>query len=186
MHRSWDEPHIQAEPREGRPRHPGRDISDICTTSLIANRRPAVDELRHELDRRAIVFAGGAPAGADENDRCDPNGPPPAIRVRGLRHRYASGEVLRGLDLDVRHREVYAVLGPNGAGKTTTIEILEGFLTPTAGDVRVLGTDPATAPAAWRDRVGIVLQDSEPDPDLTVAQTLELYAGYHSRPRHAA
>jgi ABC-2 type transport system ATP-binding protein len=108
---------------------------------------------------------------------------PSAIRVRGLRHRYGDVEVLRGVDLDVRQGEVYALLGPNGAGKTTTVEILEGFVAAAAGDVRVLGTDPAAAPIAWRDRIGMVLRESEPDPGLTVEQTLELHEGYHSRPR---
>jgi ABC-2 type transport system ATP-binding protein len=107
----------------------------------------------------------------------------PAVHIRGLRHRYGDAEVLGGLDLDVRAGEVYALLGPNGAGKTTTVEILAGFVAATAGEVRVLGTDPAAAPVAWRDRIGIVLQESESDPGLTVEQALELYAGYHSHPR---
>src|SRR3954471_15537703 len=105
------------------------------------------------------------------------------IEVRGLRRAYGPLEAARGLDLQIARGEVYAFLGPNGAGKTTTVEILEGFGTPTAGHVRVLGSDPAHAPLAWRDRIGIMLQESAPDPGLTVRETLELYAGYHSRPR---
>src|SRR3954468_21276260 len=105
------------------------------------------------------------------------------IDVRGLRRAYGAVEAVRGLDLRIARGEVYALLGPNGAGKTTTVEILEGFRTPTAGHVRVLGSDPAHAPIAWRDRIGIVLQETAPDPGLTVRETLELYAGYHSRPR---
>src|SRR3954452_25575497 len=105
------------------------------------------------------------------------------IEVRGLRRAYGAVEAVRGLDLRIARGEVYALLGPNGAGKTTTVEILEGFRTPTAGHVRVLGSDPAHAPIAWRDRIGIMLQESAPDPGLTVRETLELYAGYHSRPR---
>ncbi len=69
----------------------------------------------------------------------------PAITVRGLTMRYGRREVLRGIDLTVRHGEVLALLGPNGAGKTTTVEILEGFRTPTGGHVEVLGEDPAHA-----------------------------------------
>src|SRR3954449_10416413 len=105
------------------------------------------------------------------------------IEVRGLHRAYGAVEAVRGLDLRIMRGEVYAFLGPNGAGKTTTVEILEGFRSPTAGHVRVLGADPATAPAAWRDRIGVVLQESAPDPGLTVAQTLELHAGYHTDPR---
>src|SRR3954447_25813875 len=105
------------------------------------------------------------------------------IEVRGLRHAYGPIEAVRGLDLQIARGEVYAFVGPNGAGKTTTVEILEGFGTPTAGHVRVLGSEPAHAPAAWRDRIGIMLQESAPDPGLTLRETLELYAGYHSRPR---
>src|SRR3954447_14258844 len=105
------------------------------------------------------------------------------IEVRGLRHAYGPIEAVRGLDLRIMRGEVYAFVGPNGAGKTTTVEILEGFRSPTAGEVRVLGANPARAPAAWRDRVGIMLQESAPDPGLSVRETLELYAGYHTRPR---
>src|SRR4051795_3386938 len=105
------------------------------------------------------------------------------IEVRGLRRAYGAVEAVRGLDLRIRRGEVYALLGPNGAGKTTTVEILEGFGAPTAGRVRVLGINPAHAPLTWRDRIGIMLQESAPDPGLTFRETLELYAGYHSRPR---
>src|SRR3954464_12631238 len=105
------------------------------------------------------------------------------IEVRDLHRAYGTVEAVAGLDLEIARGEVYAFLGPNGAGKTTTVEILEGFRAPTAGHVRVLGADPATAPVAWRDRIGVVLQESAADPGLTVAQTLELHAGYHDHPR---
>src|SRR3954451_8003006 len=108
---------------------------------------------------------------------------PPAISIRGLRRAYGPVEAVRGLDLEVRPGEVYAFLGPNGAGKTTTVEILEGFRRASAGHVRVLGVDPASAPPDWRDRIGIVLQDTAAGPGLTVREPLALYAGYHSRPR---
>ncbi|TYP87068.1 ABC transporter ATP-binding protein [Blastococcus xanthinilyticus] len=85
-------------------------------------------------------------------------GSEPAIRVRGLQMTYGEQAVLTGVDLDVRVGEVVCLLGPNGAGKTTTIEILEGFRLPSAGEVRVLGEDPARAGEAWRARVGVVLQ----------------------------
>jgi ABC-2 type transport system ATP-binding protein len=105
------------------------------------------------------------------------------IHVRGLRKRYGDREVVRGLDLEVRRGAIVALLGPNGAGKTTIIEILTGFRSRTAGDVRVLGVDPQTAGTAWRERVGVVLQESQPDPGLSVRECLSLYAGYYRAPR---
>jgi ABC-2 type transport system ATP-binding protein len=106
-----------------------------------------------------------------------------AASVRGLHMRYGDVEAVRGIDLDVRRGEILALLGPNGAGKTTTVEILEGFREPTAGEVSVLGADPWTASRGWRDRIGIVLQESSPEVGLTVRECLRLYAGYYSAPR---
>ena len=105
------------------------------------------------------------------------------IAVRGLRKRYGSDEAVRGIDLEVRRGEIFAFLGPNGAGKTTTVEILEGFRHATDGTVEVLGTDPARAPAGWRERIGVVLQESQAEPGLTVRECLELYSGYYRAPR---
>jgi ABC-2 type transport system ATP-binding protein len=107
----------------------------------------------------------------------------PVVSVRGLVKRYGDHEAVRGIDLEVRPGEIFAFLGPNGAGKTTTIEILEGFRERTAGEVRVLGADPAHAGGAWRDRVGVVLQESEPEPGLSVRECLQLYAGFYRAPR---
>jgi ABC-2 type transport system ATP-binding protein len=107
----------------------------------------------------------------------------PVISVRGLVKRYGRREAVHGIDLDVYHGEIFAFLGPNGAGKTTTVEILEGFRERTEGEVRVLGVDPGHAGAAWRDRVGVVLQESEPEPGLSVRECLALYAGYYNAPR---
>jgi ABC-2 type transport system ATP-binding protein len=107
----------------------------------------------------------------------------PVITVRGLVKRYGRREAVRGIDLDVHRGEIVAFLGPNGAGKTTTVEILEGFRTRTEGEVRVLGVDPAGAGAEWRDRVGVVLQESAPEPGLSVRECLALYAGYYRTPR---
>jgi ABC-2 type transport system ATP-binding protein len=94
----------------------------------------------------------------------------PVVSVRGLVKRYGSHEVVAGIDLEVRRGEIFAFLGPNGAGKTTTVEILEGFRHRTGGQVSVLGHDPATAGGAWRDRVGVVLQESEPESGLSVRE----------------
>ncbi|MDQ3859380.1 MAG: ABC transporter ATP-binding protein [Actinomycetota bacterium] len=106
-----------------------------------------------------------------------------AIEVHDLRKGYAGREVLHGLDLSVARGEVFALLGPNGAGKTTTVEILEGYRRRDSGDVRVLGTDPERADAEFRSRIGIVLQSSAVYPALTVAEILELFAGYYPAAR---
>ena len=90
---------------------------------------------------------------------------------------------MAGIDLEVQRGEIFAFLGPNGAGKTTTVEILEGFQQRTGGQVSVLGHDPATAGGAWRDRVGAVLQESEPEPGLSVRECLAMYAGFYRAPR---
>ena len=107
----------------------------------------------------------------------------PVISVRGLRKSYGANEAVRGLDLEVGRGEVFAFLGPNGAGKTTTVEILEGYRQRSGGEIEVLGTDPARATRDWRARVGIVLQQCRMRPELTVQETLELYAGYYPRAR---
>jgi ABC-2 type transport system ATP-binding protein len=105
------------------------------------------------------------------------------VSIRALRKRYGDHEAVRGIDLDVRRGEIFAFLGPNGAGKTTTVEILEGFRQADDGQVQVLGANPWHAPSAWRERIGIVLQDSEAEPGLTVRECLHLYAGYYHAPR---
>jgi ABC-2 type transport system ATP-binding protein len=107
----------------------------------------------------------------------------PVISIRGLRKRYGDREAVRGIDLEVRRGEIFAFLGPNGAGKTTTVEILEGFRQASDGTIRVLGEDPWRAPARWRARLGIVLQESESEPGVTVRECLDLYAGYYPAPR---
>jgi ABC-2 type transport system ATP-binding protein len=107
----------------------------------------------------------------------------PVISVRGLVKRYGSHQAVAGIDLDVRRGEIFAFLGPNGAGKTTTVEILEGFRPRTDGQISVLGHDPATAGGAWRDQVGVVLQESEPEPGLSVRECLAMYAGFYRAPR---
>jgi len=108
------------------------------------------------------------------------------ISVRGLRKSYGELEALRGIDLDVARGEIFAFLGPNGAGKTTAISVLEGYLERDAGEVEVLGEDPASAGREWRGRVGFVLQECRMEALLTVRETLEMYAGYYEHPRDVA
>jgi ABC-2 type transport system ATP-binding protein len=106
-----------------------------------------------------------------------------AIEIHGLRKSYGSLEAVRDIDLSVARGEVFALLGPNGAGKTTTVEILEGYRTRTAGDVKVLGEDPARNDLAVKARIGIVLQETGLPQYLTSRELLRQYAGYYPRPR---
>ncbi|MGY1711440.1 ABC transporter ATP-binding protein [Geodermatophilus sp. SYSU D00758] len=106
----------------------------------------------------------------------------PAVRVRGLVKRYGGRAVVDGVDLEVRRGEVFALLGPNGAGKTTTVEVLEGVRRRDAGEVAVLGRDPATGGRAWRGRIGVVGQTTGAGNALTVRETLDHYARYHATP----
>ena len=99
-----------------------------------------------------------------------------AVSVRGLSKSYGRSHAVRDLDLDVGHGEIFAILGPNGAGKSTTIEILEGHRKRDAGQVRVLGEDPATAGRIWRARIGIVLQESSDFGMLTVLEATRMFA----------
>ena len=106
-----------------------------------------------------------------------------AIVAHELRKSYGGVEALRGVSFEVRSGEVFGLLGPNGAGKTTTVEILEGYRRRDSGEVSVLGHDPAAAPRALRERVGVVLQHSEFHPLLTVREVHRLFAGYYEHPR---
>jgi len=103
--------------------------------------------------------------------------------VRELRKTYGARTAVGGIDLEVATGEVLALLGPNGAGKTTTVEILEGYRRRDAGEVSVLGQDPADATPAWRARIGIVLQTATDLSELTVAETIGHFAGYYADAR---
>lgn len=105
------------------------------------------------------------------------------IRIRGLRKQYGSFEAVAGIDLDIQAGEVFALLGPNGAGKTTTLEILEGYRARSAGEVAVLGVDPAQGDAAWKARIGIVLQSTGAFEELTVEETVRHFADLYPYPQ---
>jgi ABC-2 type transport system ATP-binding protein len=106
-----------------------------------------------------------------------------AIRVTGLHKRYGEVEAVRGISFEVAEGECLAMLGPNGAGKTTTVEILEGFRPRSAGEVEVLGMDPEHATRDFRERIGIVLQSSGLDRNLSVKETVGFYGGFYPSPR---
>ena len=108
-----------------------------------------------------------------------------AVRVRGLRKRYGDLTALDGVDLNVARGEVLALLGPNGAGKTTLVEILEGHRRADDGFASVLGYDPGKRERAFRERIGIVLQEAGLDPAIKVREALELYGASYPSPRPA-
>src|SRR6187399_2552370 len=106
-----------------------------------------------------------------------------AIVVSDLTKSYGDVQAVRGVSFEVAEGEVFGLLGPNGAGKTTTVEILEGYRRRDGGSATVLGFDPGEAPRGLRARMGVVLQQSELSPLLTVHETHRLFAGYFANPR---
>jgi ABC-2 type transport system ATP-binding protein len=120
---------------------------------------------------------------AVERDRPQPLDPDAAISVRGLVKRYGDFVAVDGLDLDIRRGEIFALLGPNGAGKTTTVEICEGYRDRDAGEVRVLGEDPAQGGRRWKSRLGIVLQSNSGVSQLTVREMVASRADLYPDPR---
>ena len=108
-----------------------------------------------------------------------------AIAVRGLRKAYGKLEAVRGVDFEIEEGEVFGLLGPNGAGKTTIVEILEGYRKRDAGEVAVLGHDPERPGREFRERIGVVLQQSELWKNVTVLEMHRMFAGYYQHPRDA-
>ncbi len=107
----------------------------------------------------------------------------PAIEVRDLRKRYGEFQAVRGIDVQVQRGEVFGLLGPNGAGKTTTVEILEGYRERSAGEVSVLGHDPAVRSRELRQRIGIVLQSGGIYSHVTPREALRHWASFYPHPR---
>ncbi|WP_326599648.1 ABC transporter ATP-binding protein [Streptomyces sp. NBC_01803] len=109
-------------------------------------------------------------------------GAEPAVEAVGLVKRYGRTTAVDGLDLTVTRGTVAAVLGPNGAGKTTTIELCEGYRAPDAGQLRVLGLDPAADGQALRPRIGVMLQDGGVYPGVRAEEMLRHIARLHAHP----
>jgi ABC-2 type transport system ATP-binding protein len=108
-----------------------------------------------------------------------------AIQCRNLHKTYdAKVEAVRGLDLDIEVGECFGLLGPNGAGKTTTIEILEGLLQPTSGDVTIFGLGWQKNERELREWLGISLQETRLSEKLTVRETIDLFASFYKQPRN--
>ena len=109
---------------------------------------------------------------------------PAVIQCRDLRKTYdGKVEAVRGLNLEIQAGECFGLLGPNGAGKTTTIEILEGLLEPTSGEVTILGQTWKSHPRELREKIGISLQETRLSEKLTVRETVELFASFYREPR---
>src|SRR5439155_3270351 len=149
----------------GRPRRRGRPPAGLLRD-------------RGRADRRGSRVQAGRDARARAADPMTA-----AIAVQELRKTYGGVEAVRGVSFAVEAGEVFGLLGPNGAGKTTTVEILEGYRPRDGGDVKVLGHDPGRAERGFRERIGVVLQQSEVWPSLTVREVHRVFAGYYARPR---
>jgi len=109
------------------------------------------------------------------------------IQCTNLRKTYDGRvEAVRGLSLQIEAGQCFGLLGPNGAGKTTTIEILEGLLAPTSGEVRIFGHTWNDNPRQLREWIGISLQETRLSEKLNVRETIELFASFYSEPRPAA
>ena len=133
------------------------------------------DHLSHRGSTQTVEVAGGV--------RGDGSAASVAVSVRGLRKAYGRVEAVRGIDLEIPVGQIFALLGPNGAGKTTTVEILEGYRSRDAGEVEVLGCDPASERSLLRPRIGIVFQSTGVEPYLTVGETVTMYASLYPRRR---
>ncbi|MDZ8200101.1 ABC transporter ATP-binding protein [Microbacterium sp. SSW1-59] len=106
-----------------------------------------------------------------------------AVRVENLRKHYGRRAAVEDVSFEIRRGETFALLGPNGAGKSTTVEILEGYRRRTSGEVRVLGHDPARGDAAFRSRIGVVLQSAGELGPLTVREQVTQFAGFYPNAR---
>jgi ABC-2 type transport system ATP-binding protein len=107
------------------------------------------------------------------------------VTVHGLTKQYGELNAVAGVDLTINQGEIFSLLGPNGAGKTTTVEILEGFRKRSSGSVSVLGVDPNHGDSTWRNRIGIVHQNTQAVGDLSVSEMVFHFAKYYQNPRNS-
>lgn len=107
----------------------------------------------------------------------------PVIEIRNLVKHYGEVRAVDGVDLTIEAGEVFAILGPNGAGKSTIVEILEGYRTKTSGSATVLGYDPGKAGREFRERIGIVLQETAIEEQLTVKEAIDVYGAMYPNRR---
>ena len=104
------------------------------------------------------------------------------LQVEDLHVSYGNFTAVRNISFDVRAGEIFGLLGPNGAGKTSTLSAVEGLLQPQSGRVTVAGYDVKEKPLHARANLGVQLQATNFQPELTVAEILQLYAGIHGVP----
>jgi len=147
--------------------------------SLAADARTLTLEGKAHPTGVAITMTSRSPGSLARDQIGDEIDGGTTIRARGLRKQYGELAAVRGIDLAVRAGEIFAVLGPNGAGKTTTVEMLESYRRRDAGEVAVLGADPACPAPGWRARIGVVLQTTKVPDELTVRELVERYAGFY-------
>ena len=107
----------------------------------------------------------------------------PAVKVQKLTKKYGRYAAVNNISFEAYRGKVLAILGPNGAGKTTTIETLEGYRKPTSGIINVLGAEPKNATRLWRSKIGVVLQSTSLDEELTVKEILSMYERFYPNPR---
>ena len=168
--------HIGPRERDRWLEHMASAVAQVCDD-------PAVDR-RAESDALLRVRRRASPQRHRTADLAPPRYPTvTAIQVRDLRKSYGGQAAVRGVSLDIEEGEVYALLGHNGAGKSTIVEILEGHRSRDGGEVSVLGVDPARGGRAFSDRIGIVLQTSGVETELTVHEAVELYGSAYRRRR---
>ena len=105
------------------------------------------------------------------------------IWARGLRKSFGDFEAVRGIDIDVRSGEAFGFLGPNGAGKSSTMRMIAAVSPPSAGELRILGMDPATQGPQVRARLGVCPQEDTLDSELNVFDNLYVYGRYFGIPR---
>src|SRR5688572_19562934 len=108
------------------------------------------------------------------------------VEARDLRKSYGDFEAVAGVSFQVERGACFGFLGPNGAGKTSTMRMVQAVSAPSSGSLRVFGMDPVTHGKAVRSRLGVVPQEDNLDPELTVVENLSVYGRYFQLPSSKA